>query len=68
MAQQGLKIGQEGLKVVILTKQRTVFFLQKGNFFLVQLALEPARLFGACYCAAGDYATGIGCWTGSKVT
>ena len=48
MAQQGLKIGQEGLKVVILTKQKSCFFSSKRYFFLVQLALEPARLFGAC--------------------
>ena len=50
-------MGQELAKIVFLTKKD--FF--KKNQFLLNLALEPVRLFVACqqcYRATGDYATG----------
>ena len=52
-------MGQEWAKIVFLTKKR--FFFKKRNHFLLNLALEPVRLFVACqqcYRATGDYATG----------
>ena len=44
MAQQGLKIGQEGLKVVILTKQKSCFFFFKKVIFFSSVGLGASEI------------------------